>query len=109
MRASRRCSGSRSTARFFEADGGKIPFPCDGEKVEGGHAVVAVGYDDNLEISNPGCDGSSTTGALLIRNSWGTAWGQDGYGWLPYQYVEAGLAEDWWVVKNEWVDTGRFG
>jgi Cysteine protease len=89
-------------------NGGKIPFPCDGEQIEGGHAIVAVGYDDNMEIKNDNCD-TSTTGAFLIRNSWGT-WGDKGYGWLPYEYVLKGIATDWWtLIKNEWVDTGEFG
>jgi C1A family cysteine protease len=48
---------------------GKIPYPCKGEKIEGGHAVVAVGYDDNMKIKNTGPCGIETTGALLIRNS----------------------------------------
>jgi C1A family cysteine protease len=87
-------------------DDGKIPFPATGDKVEGGHAVMAVGYDDALEIANR--DGK-TRGAIAIRNSWSTAWGEDGYGWLPYDYVLEGLADDWWVlIENEWVDTGEF-
>jgi C1A family cysteine protease len=86
---------------------GRIPFPVAGDTVEGGHAVMAVGYDDNLVVKHP--NGSSKTGALLIRNSWGTTWGEIGYGWLPYEYVIGGLAEDWWVlIKSEWVDTGEF-
>ena len=89
-------------------NGGKIPFPCSGEQIEGGHAIVAVGYDDNMEIKNDNCE-TSATGALLIRNSWGT-WGEKGYGWLPYEYVLKGIATDWWtLLKNEWVDTGEFG
>jgi len=89
---------------------GKIPFPTAGEKAVGGHAIVAVGYDDGMEVANPIKGGTKTTGALLIRNSWGTGWGEDGYGWLPYEYVLKGLAVDWWsIVKSEWIDTGEFG
>jgi len=91
-------------------NGGKIPYPTPGERVLGGHAIDAVGYDDNLKIKNTNPGGIETTGALLIRNSWGTAWGSAGYGWLPYKYVLDGLATDWWsLIKSEWVDTGQFG
>ncbi len=88
---------------------GRIPFPQTGEKVVGGHAVMAAGYDDAMQIGS-GNGAKPTKGALLVRNSWGTAWGEDGYGWLPYEYVLQGLAIDWWaLVKSEWVDTGQFG
>ena len=58
---------------------------------------------------------SQTTGALMIRNSWGVGWAAQseiapGYGWLPYDYVLKGLAVDWWsLIKNERVDTKNFG
>ena len=90
------------------SDSGKIPFPSLRDRIEGGHAVMAVGYDDKLKIRNR-FGGDETTGALLIRNSWGKGWGEDGYGWLPYEYVLRGLAEDFWsVLKKEWIDTGQF-
>ncbi len=88
---------------------GKIPYPTKGEKIVGGHAVLAVGYDDNMKIKNTNPGGTETKGALLIRNSWGTGWGAAGYGWLPYEYVLKGLAVDWWsLLKGEWIDTGVF-
>jgi len=91
-------------------DGGAIPYPADGERVVGGHAVAAVGYDDAKEIRGKAAGAAETKGALLIRNSWGTGWGDQGYGWLPYRYVLEGLAVDWWcLIKQEWVDTGQFG
>lgn len=94
---------------FYQAQtGGKIPLPCQTDYVIGGHGLITVGYDNNIVITNTNC-GSDTTGALLIRNSYGKGWGDSGYGWLPYNYITNGLAVDWWtLLKNEWVDTGQF-
>jgi len=92
------------------ADDGNIPFPDKNEEVEGGHAVMAVGFDDKKEITNCNNPKIKTKGAILIRNSWGTGWGEKGYGWLPYDYVLTGIADDWWsMTKAEWIDTGMFG
>ncbi len=88
---------------------GKIPYPVRGDKIAGGHAIVVAGYDDKMKIKNTASGAKETTGAFLIRNSWSNSWGDNGYGWLPYEYVLKGLADDWWsLLKNEWVDSGNF-
>lgn len=90
---------------------GQIPLPTDQElagEPAWGHAIVAVGYDDSVKITNP-MSNDTTTGAFLIRNSWGTSWGQSGYGWISYDYVLKGVAMDFWsLLKMEWVDTTPF-
>jgi len=79
-----------------------IPYPGPKDRLEGGHAVMAVGYDNKRKIGKH-------TGALLIRNSWGKEWGDGGYGWLPYSYVLNGLAVDFWSVADaEFIETDLF-
>ena len=88
---------------------GAIAYPCEGENAQWGHAVITVGYDDERIITNLKCK-TQTKGALLIRNSWGRNWGDNGYGWLPYDYVLNGLAIDFWsLIDMKWIDTGNFG
>jgi C1A family cysteine protease len=88
-----------SCISLASTNGGKIPYPKAGNTVLGGHAVMIVGYDDTMVIQN-GVGGPKTTGAFLIRNSWGTSWGNSGYGYLPYEYVLKGLAQDFWSIVN---------
>ena len=90
-------------------NGGCFPYPTQSESIVGGHAVIAVGYDDTKKIRNTNNGGIETTGAILVKNSWGTSWGTAGYGWMPYQYITAGLTADWWsLINNEWLDTSQF-
>ena len=78
-----------------------VPYRPSLDSSIGGQAVVAVGYDDErLRTSK---------GALLFRSSWGSGWGEHGYGWLPYGYVEQQLATDVWVLlRGDWLATGEF-
>ena len=65
---------------------GHVPMPSPAETVEGGHAVVAVGYDDKIQ-------------RFIVRNSWGTGWGMKGYCTMPYGYLtDPGLASDFWAI-----------
>ena len=68
------------------AQSGVVPMPSRGEKLLGGHAVLAVGYDDASQ-------------RFIVRNSWGPNWGQQGYFTMPYAYVtNAQLAQDFWTI-----------
>jgi C1A family cysteine protease len=80
---------------------GDVPYRPTFDTILGGQAVVAVGYDDQRL--------SSTKGALQFRNSWGREWGENGYGWLPYAYLEEQLAVDFWtIISDEWLDSEEF-
>jgi C1A family cysteine protease len=70
------------------AQTGLVPMPASGEQALGGHAVLAVGYDD-------------ATGRFLVRNSWGTGWGQDGYFTMLYPYLtDRSLSSDFWAINT---------
>lgn len=71
----------------FEADEvartGILPMPDESEQLLGGHAVLAVGYDDQK-------------GWVIARNSWGEAWGDRGYFYIPYEVFDK-LVMDMWT------------
>ena len=67
---------------------GRIPLPKRGERLDGGHCLVARGYDDR-------------TATVKGPNWWGRSWGDFGNFHLPYDYIESlGLASDIWVVRK---------
>lgn len=69
-----------------------MPIPAEGEKVLGGHAVVACGYDD-------------TKGCFKIRNSWGTGYGDEGHFWMPYDFITSDECADFWVLERITIGT----
>ena len=70
------------------AQSGEVPMPAPGESVVGGHCVVAVGYDNTKRV-------------FMIRNSWGSDWGVNGYCFMPYEYLlSAQLASDFWTIRS---------
>lgn len=85
-----------------------VPHSQRRDRLLGGHAILAVGYDDQVDTSRATGEASSR-GALLIRNSWGVEWGNGGYGYLPYEYVTLQLATDFWSIFNpDWVALDQF-
>lgn len=80
--------GLELTPGFINSADGHIPGPVAGEQLRGGHAVVLIGYQN---------DPAPGAGAVIFRNSWGDSWGDGGYGYLPYRYLEQ-YARQSWVV-----------
>jgi C1A family cysteine protease len=66
----------------------QVPMPGSGERLVGGHAVLAVGYDDRRQ-------------QFTAMNSWSTDWGDKGYFRMPYAYLASPqLARDLWTVRT---------
>ena len=75
----------------FEGDAvahsGVVNLPDPSETSLGGHAVMAVGYDD-------------PSSRFLVRNSWGPQWGMGGYFTIPYAYLtDDDLSDDFWTIR----------
>ena len=67
---------------------GIMPMPKSSESVLGGHAVMAVGYDDAKQY-------------VTVRNSWGAGWGASGYFYMPYAFIsDKDYADDFWTSEG---------
>lgn len=76
----------------FESDQvastGEVPMPGLSESVLGGHAVLAVGYDDSVK-------------RFKVRNSWGPGWADSGNFTMPYDYLtNPSLSDDFWTISQ---------
>jgi C1A family cysteine protease len=70
------------------AQTGIVPVPTMNERQLGGHAVMAVGYDDENQW-------------LIVMNSWGASWGDKGFFYLPYEYItNNNLSDDFWTIRQ---------
>jgi C1A family cysteine protease len=70
------------------ATSGKLNMPKPSEQTVGGHAVLAVGYND-------------TQKRFIIRNSWSANWGMNGYFTMPYDYLaNRDLSDDFWTIRR---------
>ena len=81
-----------SVYQSFESDevasNGLMPIPAKDEKLLGGHAVAAVGFDDSKKC-------------MIIRNSWGEEWGDNGYFYMPYKFIiNPAFCSDFWVIEK---------
>lgn len=80
------CAAFDITEQWFSAINGMIEMPGSGGGSVGSHAVVMVGYDDN-------------SGLFTFQNSWGAQWGDQGYGYLNYDFFDRYFSEAW-VMNN---------
>jgi C1A family cysteine protease len=77
------------------ANTGKMPMPKKDEKVLGGHAVMAVGFNTD-------------TNEMIIRNSWSDKWGDNGYFTMPFEFIKnSDYCSDFWCIERVQDDDKR--
>lgn len=77
------------TDAFYNVINGEIRPPSEHDQLLDGHAVLVVGFRER-EVGE---------GAFVVRNSWGPAWGEGGYGYLPYSHLNLGVEA--WIVGQQ--------
>lgn len=69
---------------YMAYSGGVVSMPASTRVGQGGHAQMIAGYDNNRQC-------------WLVQNSWGPGWGEGGFAWVPWAYLDASQANDMWV------------
>lgn len=78
---------------------GEIDYRPTFDSIQGGHAALLIGFDDKYL--------AASRGAFRVFCPWGNDWGDQGFGWLPYSYVDHNMALDFWTILNrEWISSG---
>lgn len=77
------------TDQWFDAENGVIKMPSADEEPTAGHSIHIIGYNDNAS-------------QFIFQNSWGTNWGDKGYGYMPYEFFEKNLSEAWYCPFPLW-------
>jgi GNAT superfamily N-acetyltransferase len=72
----------------YRARRGRLPLPALADAYRGRHSVAALGITER--------------GELIFANSWGTAWGDGGYGYISRAYFEAHV-DDVIVARPAWI------
>lgn len=81
-------AGFKIDDSWFTPNLGHISMP-ENQSIVGGHAVALVGYDDNKQL-------------FSFLNSWGASWGDNGIGYLPYQYFSDRFSEGMSIVALDY-------
>jgi len=67
---------------------GIINYSEEYDKILGGHCIILVGFDDSKKY-------------YKFINSWGSTWGDKGFGYLPYDYIKnIRLSNEFYIIKN---------
>jgi GNAT superfamily N-acetyltransferase len=79
---------------WYKAVGGVIELPTHGQPFTSNHCVCVEGYDDSTQ-------------AFRFANSWGTSWGDKGFGYLPYEYFTKYVQEAWFLRPSLAANTNQ--
>lgn len=69
-------------------------------RIIGGSAGVLCGFDDKRDCYRHRIGTRDQAGAFVFQSVWGNRWGYNGFGYIAYEDVEKGYAQDFWVCNQ---------